>query len=255
MNAGAHRSAEFQFRALKRVFTQRWSFALLFLAVQLHGANVPQLNDNKAGAELAAKVRALAPTENVEFRGVFELERPRSDDHFTPVFSQVIVTNDGWRQIYTAETVAGRETLTVLHRAQKPSVYSYQAANKETTSLVGDRATNFFAGSDFALLDLGLEFFHWPTQVLVTREMKKGRGCDVLESRPATVSLYSRVVTWIDQESSGVLMAEAYDAQGKLLKEFEIRKFDHKAQQVSEMEIRNRQTKGSTRLRFETGAK
>lgn len=122
-------------------------------------------------------------------------------------------------------------------------------------TVVGDRATNAFAGSDFAALDLGLEFFHWPHQVLLTREMKKGRGCDVLESRPAQVSLYSRVITWIDQETSGVLMAQAYDARGKLLKEFEIRKFDRSAGQVREMEIRNRQTKRSTRLHFETEAK
>jgi len=229
-------------------------FALI-LATRLDAAIIPSLNDDKAGEELASKVRALAPTENAEFRGSFELERARFDDRLVPMTSQVLVTNDGWRQVYIAETPAGRETLTVLHRARKPSVFSHELPGKESVSLVGDRATNTFAGSDFALLDLGLEFFHWPKQVLLAREMKKGRGCNVLESRPAIVSLYSRVVTWIDQETTGVLMAEAYDAQGKLLKEFEIRKFDRSAGQVREMELRNRQTKGSTRLRFETDAK
>jgi hypothetical protein len=224
-------------------------------ALGLRAANIPQLNDAKAGEELAAKLRAMAPSENAEFRGMFELERPNSDDRFVPLFSMVILTNGGWRQIYIADTPSGRETLTVLHRAQKPSVYTHELPKKGAVSLVGDRATNSFAGSDFALLDLGLEFFHWPRQVLLTREMKKGRGCNVLESRPATVGIYSRVITWIDQESNGVLMAEAYDATGKLLKEFEIRKFDRSAGQVREMEIRNRQTKGSTRLRFETDAK
>jgi hypothetical protein len=108
------------------------------------------------------------------------------------------------------------------------------------------------------LLDLGLEFFHWPGQVLVTKEMKKGRGCYVLESRPANPTFYSRVVSWIDQESldngvPGLLMAEAYDSRGKLLKQFEVRQFKKVAGQwqVQEMELRNRQTKGSTRLRFQ----
>nr|AIA12901.1 Unknown Function [uncultured bacterium] len=126
--------------------------------------------------------------------------------------------------------------------------------------LDGSKATNRFAGSDFALLDLGLEFFSWPTQVIVMREMRKGRGCDVLESRPAHPSLYSRVVSWIDQESRaqgqpGLLMAEGYDSNGKLLKEFEIKSFKKVAGrwEVSEMEIRNRQTKGSTRLQFDFG--
>jgi hypothetical protein len=228
-------------------------FALLLTNVR--AANIPELNDAKAGEELARKVRALAPTEDAEFRGVFEIEQPKGGEEIVPVTSQVLVTNEGWRQVYQAKTPTGVETLTVLHRAGKPSTYTYALPNRESVSVVGDRATNAFAKTDFALLDLGLEFFHWPKQVLLTREMKKGRGCNVLESRPANVSLYSRVITWIDQETSGVLMAEAYDARGKLLKEFEIRKFDRDAGQVREMEIRNRQTKGSTRLRFETGAK
>jgi hypothetical protein len=119
--------------------------------------------------------------------------------------------------------------------------------------LDGGSATNGFAGSDFALMDLGLEFFHWPTQILVTREMRKGRGCDVLESRPARTHLYSRVLSWIEQESRaqgqpGLLMAEAYDKSGRILKEFEIRGLTKG--QVTDMELRNRQTKTSTRLQF-----
>jgi outer membrane lipoprotein-sorting protein len=106
-------------------------------------------------------------------------------------------------------------------------------------------------------MDLGTEFFHWPRQVLTKREMRKGRGCDVLESRPARPALYSRVVSWIDQETSGLLMAEAYDASGRLLKEFEVKGFKKVAGQwrVREMEIRNRQLKTATRLQFQFDAK
>ena len=237
----------------------KW-FQIICLALSLtvtvtRAANIPTLNDPKAGEELARKVRSLAPAENAEFRGMFEIEQPNGNEQFIPIKSQIIVTNEGWRQIYLAETPAGKETLTILHRPGKAPTFTHALPRRESVSLIGDRATNAFAGTDFALIDLGLGFFHWPTQALLTREMKKGRGCDVLESRPANIGLYSRVITWIDQETSGVLMAEAYDARGRLLKEFEIRKFDRDAGQVREMEIRNRQTKGSTRLRFETGAK
>ena len=102
------------------------------------------------------------------------------------------------------------------------------------------------------MLDLGMEFWHWPKQVLVTREMRKGRGCDVLESRPERPALYARVLSWIDQETSGLLMAEAYDSTGRILKEFEVKGFKKVAGQwqVREMEIRNRQTKSVTRLFF-----
>jgi outer membrane lipoprotein-sorting protein len=232
-------------------------FASLFAVVALgvSAVNPPPLNDPKAGEELARKVRAMAPTEDAEIRGMLELERPETDDQFIPIRSKIIVTNDGWRTVYSAKVSDGEETLVVFHRTNQASVFSHAQAGGGAVSMASDRATNAFASSDFALLDLGLEFFHWPTQVLVTRQMKKGRGCDVLESRPATVGLYSRVVSWIDQESGGLLMAEAYDSRGKLLKEFEVSKFDRKAGEVREVEIRNRQTKSSTRLRFEPSAK
>jgi hypothetical protein len=75
----------------------------------------------------------------------------------------------------------------------------------------------------------------------------------VLESRPAAPNLYSRVVSWIDQETRGLLMAEAYDASGELLKQFEVGGFKKVAGQwrVREMELRNRQTKSRTRLQFD----
>lgn len=225
------------------------------LVTATRAANVPELNDAQAGQELAKKVRSLAPTENVEFRGAFEIEQPKGGEEFIALTSHVSVTNGGWRQVYIAQTSAGPEQLTIVHRPGKAPTFTHELPRRESVSVAGDTATNSFAGTDFALVDLGLGFFHWPEQALLTREMKKGRGCNVLESRPATIGLYSRVVTWIDQETSGVLMAVVYDARGRVLKEFEIRKFDRDAGQVREMEIRNRQTKGSTRLRFETGAK
>jgi YD repeat-containing protein len=48
------------------------------------------------------------------------------------------------------------------------------------------------------------------------------RICKVLEStnpNPSTNG-YSRVVSWIDEETLGIVQAYAYDAQGRKLKEF-----------------------------------
>ncbi|HTD65687.1 MAG TPA: outer membrane lipoprotein-sorting protein, partial [Candidatus Limnocylindria bacterium] len=175
-----------------------------------------------------------------------------------PLRSAIKVGASDWTWRYDARpTNAPEEHLTIRHSSERPSDYEWRRG-EQVMKLSGDRATNNFAGSDFAPLDLGLEFFHWPTQLLVAREMRKGRGCDVLESRPAQASLYSRVVSWVDQESRqqgqpGLLMAEAYDNQGRLLKEFEITGFKkiEGQYQVSEMEIRNRQTKTRTRLQFD----
>ena len=114
-----------------------------------------------------------------------------------------------------------------------------------------------FAKSDFWLCDLGLEFFHWPAQKVLPNptRLKLGRAYTLLESsnpNPSTNG-YSRVLSWIDKETGGVLAAEAYDFNGKLLKEFWPKTFKKVNGQweLQEMDIRNVQTGSRTRLEFD----
>ena len=85
--------------------------------------------------------------------------------------------------------------------------------------------------------------------------MRRGRSCKVLESTNPDPSPngYSRVVSWIDNETLGIVQAEAYDAKGKLLKEFYPKSFKKVNGQweLQEMEIRNDQTGSRTRLEFD----
>ncbi|HEY0551205.1 MAG TPA: outer membrane lipoprotein-sorting protein [Verrucomicrobiae bacterium] len=222
------------------------------------GAAPPLLNDPIEGQNLAREIRALVPTESARFAGVLRIASSRAEPREVPIRSAVAVDGTNWNSTYEARRAdSPLEVLVIRHSLGQPNEYEWRRGD-QVVKFEGGKATNGFAGSDFALLDLGLEFFNWPTQVVVMREMRKGRGCDVLESRPAQPGLYSRIVSWIDQESRaqgqpGLLMAEGYDRNGKLLKEFEIKSFKKVAGrwEVSEMEIRNRQTKGSTRLQFE----
>jgi hypothetical protein len=111
-----------------------------------------------------------------------------------------------------------------------------------------------FAGSDFWLADLGLEFLHWPEQRLLRKELRVGRLCDVLESiNPEPVpGGYSRVVCWLDRETGGILHADAYDIGKELLKKFEPKELKKVQGQymLEEMEIRNHQTGTRTRVEF-----
>jgi negative regulator of sigma E activity len=111
-----------------------------------------------------------------------------------------------------------------------------------------------FAGSDFWLADLGLEFFHWPEQHLKKEEMRRSRLCKVLESvNQKSAAGYSRVVSWIDVETQGLLRAEAYDQNQRLLKEFSVGSFKKVKDrwELQDMEIRNVQTDSRTRLEFD----
>jgi hypothetical protein len=102
---------------------------------------------------------------------------------------------------------------------------------------------------------LGLDFFHWPTQRVLRGQMRLNRYTYVLESRLEKLPQngYAKVLSWIDKETAGPIAAEAYDAQGKLLKEFVVKRFK-KFQgqwQLRELEIRNVQSKSTTRIEFE----
>jgi hypothetical protein len=113
-----------------------------------------------------------------------------------------------------------------------------------------------FAGSDFWVVDLGLDFFHWPEQRLIKKELCRSRSCKVLESiNPNTIPKgYSRVVSWIDRETLGIVHAEAFDKNGRLLKVFDPKSFKKVDGQweLQEMEIRNVQTGSRSRIEFLT---
>ena len=112
-----------------------------------------------------------------------------------------------------------------------------------------------FAGSDFWLCDLGLEFFHWPQQKVVKKEFHRQCACTVLEStnpNPAPGS-YSRVVCWIDEDSLGIVEAFAYDAKGNKLKNFYPKNFEkvNGQYQLESMVMENLQTGSKSVMEFD----
>ena len=113
-----------------------------------------------------------------------------------------------------------------------------------------------FAGSDFWIVDLGLEFLHWPRQRLLYTDMRHNKSCDVLESinpHPAPGS-YSRVVSWITIDPPHpIVHADAYDNGNKLLKQFDPKNIEkvNGQYELQSMEIRTRKTGSRTILEFD----
>ena len=67
-----------------------------------------------------------------------------------------------------------------------------------------------------------------------------------------TIQFNSRVVSWIDNDTGGILLAKAYDAEGKLLKEFRPTQFEkiNGEWHLQEMEMENVQTGNRTKIEF-----
>lgn len=220
------------------------------------------LAPDQAGQVLAESLRTAAPAEDGDFRGVLKTRSREGQTNLVPFTLHVRAGRTNWQVIYETASAGGlpAEKLIVLHTPGRANEYRLARAARpgeppgEPVTLAGGGADRSLAGSEFWLSDLGLDFLHWPAQRVLKTEMRKGRVCHVLESTGGPVSPggYARVVSWIDKETGGPLLAEGYGRDGRLLKEFSIRSLK-KVQgrwQLQEMSIRNLQTRARTWIEF-----
>ena len=211
------------------------------------------------GRQLAQQLLDQRPGTNFVQTGVLTIRAGKGKHSEIPLRFQTFVTVTIWSTTYETTSESNHFSLVVIHEDGKPNQYElFNGAPVKTRLpdfLSGNKTMTPFAGSDFWVADLGLEFFHWPEQKLLKKEVKRSRGCSVLQSTnpgPLTNG-YSRVVSWIDNESSGIVQAEAYDFKNKQLKEFAPKSFKKVNGQweLQEMEIRNVRTGSRTRLEFD----
>ncbi|HEX3799226.1 MAG TPA: outer membrane lipoprotein-sorting protein [Verrucomicrobiae bacterium] len=186
----------------------------------------------EAGRELAESLRSMRPAEDFKWSGVLKIAGRGHPIPPVLVQCETKTNKTNWSVTYwTAATpTAGAEKLVVIFSPDGPTQYKYARASKpgdslpEAKNLTGAEADIPLGGSDFWLSDLGFEFYQWPDQVRLPGQMRRGQPCNVLESRNPHPEPggYSLVRTWIEKESGQPLQAEAYGADKKLLKEFEL---------------------------------
>ncbi len=251
-----------------------WGVALVCcLAVQAIGQGKPEAAETispaegaRLGASLVADLLRQVPVSNTTNTGTLRIQTESGVTHSVPVRLEIAASGSDWFSRYEIQAKDGQEgiRLTVTHRPSQPNHYLVETvttgnSNSTPRQLTGDEAMVPFAGSDFWLADLGLEFLHWPRQTVLKKEMRRGQFCHKLESvHPSPKDKgYSRVVAWIDTDSGGIVLADAYDAKGERLKQFAPKEFKkvHGQWQLQEMEIRNLQTGSSTRIEFDLSPK
>jgi len=264
-------------------FGRRGSAALPLLAAMsllaASGAVAATTNDLSEveiqGRNLVQQLLEQSPATNFAQSGILKIRDAKGITTNIPVFFRILVTTGYWQTRYVAmqtnyDSAPPSVQLVIIHRNGEPNEYDISEdkggiGRREDIipirHLHGNQIMASFAGSDFWVADLGLEFFHWPEQKILKHEMRRGRACKVLESTNPDLSspnivppiCYSRVVSWIDNESGGIVQAEAYDFKNRLLKEFAPKSFKKVNGQweLQEMEIRNVQTGSRTRLEFD----
>ncbi len=228
------------------------SVSLQAQGTKANPAPPPQQKIN--AAELLAEILGNPPQVPSRMEGVLKIRSADGKQREIPILWTTTLSDEDWRDIYqTPKSSLAPETLVVIHHSNSTNRYDYRKGE----TLVEAAATNAFlpfATSDFWLGDFGLEFYHWPNPKHIKTEMRKGRPCYVIETRPPVPGSapYGRVLSWIDTENRGLIRAEAYDAKNQLLKEFEIKDIDkiNGRWRIKELMIRNDQTDTRTRLIF-----
>lgn len=207
---------------------------------------------------LIQELRSRKPEENTEVYGLLKNRDEKGKRSEVAVKLNVVISKESWQDIYQSQPAGDipAQTLIVKHLDDGPNQYylakhSPSDPNATPRLLEPGELYTTFAGSQFWIADLGLEFFHWPAHAIVKNETRQGRSCRVVESRNpgGETGGYSKVRSWIDNETGYLLRAEAYDKQGKVLKSFSVKSV--KKSRLKEIEILNEQTDARTRLEFD----
>ena len=212
--------------------------------------------------ELIARLLQQKPDQAVTNTGELKIRSADGSQREVATRFDIVPEAGAWLSVYEAAPPnAAKTKLTIVHRNARPNEYLLGTSSSSFTNRLSSRELMApFAGSDFWIADLGLEFLHWPQQRILRKQMRKGLSCDVLQSvnpQPFPGG-YSRVVTWIAinrPEDIVIVHADAYDSGDRLLKEFDPKKVEkvNGVWQLEEMEIRNRQTGSRTRIDFNLG--
>ena len=218
----------------------------LLIAFGAFAATTNDLSDAEIqGLNLARQLLEQQPAGNFTNVGVLQIRCPNGTTTNFPVRFETVVGAINWQTIYTVSFVHydnsnnfgwRGEIIAITHASGQPNryknTYAFSYGSKfrgeimtegpvgsQTRILSDKEIITPFANSDFWIADLGLDFFHWPEQKILKHDMKRGRSCEVLESTNpnSSANSYSRVVSWIDNETLGIIHVEAYDAKGKLL--------------------------------------
>lgn len=251
-------------------FKAGWQTALFVLAATffLSFAATAQTTNGLSPAEiqgrqLAAEILLATPVTNLTQTGILKIRNSEGITNI-PITFETKIGSGSWRVIYKTKVPGAGAGLMVVHQDAQPNQY-FESPNPPVSggtaeigpwsSLDHSQIMSPFAGSDFWIADLGLEFFHWPEQKIIGHDTRRMRDCTELESDNPNPSAggYSRVVTWIDNQTLAIIYAEAYDANNKRLKVFDPKKVKKVNGQweLEDIEIQNVQTHSRTWIRFD----
>jgi len=110
----------------------------------------------------------------------------------------------------------------ILHLAQGAAKGSIIIPQQPVRAIKASEMNEGLFDSDLSYQDAVENFFAWKRQVLIGSETINGVSCQILESKPDTVSVYAKVRSWIDPQRFVPMRIEKYSSSGELVRRIDV---------------------------------
>jgi hypothetical protein len=211
---------------------------------------------------LVANLLAQKPDANITNSGMVRIRDANGKRKALSANFGIVVTSTNYSTTYEVLATNGQpgSKLVIIHSDNQPNRYLLSdgsVSNAIPKELTGSQLMTPFAGSDFWVADLGLDFLHWPGQRILEKGMRKSVFCAVLLSSNSNSipGGYSTVKSWIGTshpDETVLVHAEAFDRAGKRLKQFDPEDLEkvNGAYQLQSMRMADDQRGSSTIIEF-----
>lgn len=115
----------------------------------------------------------------------------------------------------------------VFHMRLNDNAYDlFEIKDGKTTKFPDDKIIEPIAGTDLSYEDLALRFFYWPNPKLEGQEQVGNELCYKLRvNKPkGAAGRYDTIYIWVHTKFGAFMQIKGYNAQGQLLKEFQVEK-------------------------------
>lgn len=234
-------------------------FANMVCILLLAVTGIAETPDNASRAEMAAD-KVLSNLHAAMPRGPIALDaelrtQTRGGEKIATYNIELIYahTNDAFAVEMTLYDNFGGllERIALKDIGTSDPVYKYwQGAELEPADMPA--LSESIGATDFRWTDLTLSFLWWTGGKLTGSDSMKGRQCYIVElPAPADTAAAARAELWIDSEMFALLRAKFYDAEGDLIKRFDVKSFAKTGDlwMVKDVDMRSYPSRRRTTLR------
>jgi hypothetical protein len=182
-------------------------FALIFLAAAMVGQSAARADEQ--AAQILSGIRLADISQELEGR------LRKQDGTIIPF--RLRASNDGLIFTFTNPTEVLRLTL-----SDSGSNLTVQSGDRDRV-VSGAKLNEPVRGTDITYQDLALRFLYWKNSRIEGEQNVKTFSCWMILLQQSNPNIaYASVRVWVAKQTGAFLRAEAYDAQSRLVKKFEV---------------------------------